>query len=90
MLVVDSPRDMVAARKLIASGSAVDLDRLADAGVRMTDAVKGTPAAVGGPTAVPGIKNRAVGSPPDDTSRGPGPPPARDPPASADRSDIPP
>jgi 3-phenylpropionate/trans-cinnamate dioxygenase ferredoxin reductase subunit len=55
MLVVDNPRDMVAARKLIASGSVVDLDRLADATIRLSDAVRGAPTAVPGPTAAPGL-----------------------------------
>ncbi|MCW2743445.1 MAG: oxidoreductase [Blastococcus sp.] len=51
MLVVDSPRDMVAARKLIAAESVVDLDRLADARLRLPDAaVGGAPDAVAGPT----------------------------------------
>lgn len=48
MLVVDSPREMIAARKLIAAESVVDPDRFADAKVRLPDTVKGAPAAVAG------------------------------------------
>jgi 3-phenylpropionate/trans-cinnamate dioxygenase ferredoxin reductase subunit len=61
MLVVDSPRDMVAARKLIASGSIVDLDRLADAGVRLTDAAKGASAAVAGSAPASGRQQPNLG-----------------------------